>query len=194
MTCYVCEFADFMLASSIPFNHEHVAMKNYSLVLLTFLAFMSVSSNSLAAVFNEGSLTGHNTALAGCKAIVGAITTAGTGGVVNNAGSIRATGNGPNIVICTLNGVGGLVSRSGLRIVNVFIEDLNQNTVCNISSYNASGALDTSVSASPTLLLGSEVIRFTNLEAAFGAFTSNYQLSCRLDRGDIIHMYSYVGA
>ena len=152
-------------------------MKSFKLIssIVFVVVSMLVAMSSMAA----------QTGLAGCKAIVGSVETAGTGGVVNNAGSIRATGAGLNIVICDLD------AYQSFDKLFVRLQDSNLDSICNISSYSITGTLRGSYSQPATRLLSYTRVSFLNVIDTLDVIGPySYQLSCRLGQGDILHGYN----
>ncbi len=153
-------------------------MKNFKFILSSLF----VASVLLITMPSYAAQTG----LAGCKAIFGSIEPAGGGGVVNNAGSIRATSSGPNIVICDLAGYRSMDS------VFVRVNDANLDSLCNISTYSITGSLGASYTQNARRIFSFTQIALTNVMDNVNIAPYSFQLSCRLGLGDILHSYNVV--
>lgn len=134
---------------------------------------------------------GYSTALSACKAIVGSIDTAGSGGVVSGSASIVATGSGLNIVVCDLTSVNISAKRVSF---SYFKARDNDRTVCNLASYNGLGNVVRSSSSTTSGRPLSVGRGSAQIEIPFVGAQPHVQFSCRLDQGDILHNFSLFNA
>lgn len=128
----------------------------------------------------------NGAALSSCKAIVGSIETAGSGGLSNGSGSVIATGSGLNIVVCDVDY--SFITNFGVTNVGVtaFVQNTASNDLlCSFTSYGSNGNVGTSrtLSASGTSV---RTLNFTinNVNPSSNRY---YGFSCRLGQGDRIH-------